>query len=121
MAVAIWMLRRTEYFGGRVGAIRADPELADVLVKRGDAQLIERGTKLQKIDKSPFAPPQSGDEKLTGKKKGAKAKPAPDPEPDPAPEPAPDPEPEPALDPEPAPAPDPEPAPAPDPEPSDDA
>lgn len=81
MAVAIWMIRRTEYFGGRVGAVRADPELADVLVKRGDAQLIQRGVKLQKIDRSAPAPqspePQPDDEKATGGKKGRKARAAP--------------------------------------------
>lgn len=79
MAVAIWMIRRTEYFGGRVGAIRADPELAELLVKRGDAQLITRGVKLQKLDRSTPAPtPQPDDEKVTGNgKKGRKAKPAP--------------------------------------------
>lgn len=70
MAVALWIIRRTEYFGGRVGAVKADPEIADVLVKRGDAQLVERGVKLQKLDRGAPAP------KANGKKK--KAKPADD-------------------------------------------
>lgn len=50
MAVNIWLLRQLDQFNGRLGFRTVSEKEAADLVKKGDAQLVDRSQKLQRPD-----------------------------------------------------------------------
>lgn len=86
MAATVWLVRRTEFRGGRLGAVRVDDSTAADLIKKGDALPFDaslRGNLAALKAGERSAEADAPEPKRRGRPPKAQAE-APEPEPEPA-------------------------------------
>jgi hypothetical protein len=94
MAVTVWLTRRTQFNGGRLGGAKIEDRTAAELIKKGDALPFDKELRrnLAAWNKAE-AEAQADNGDGEPKRRGRPPKTAPEPTPEPAPKPAPEPEP----------------------------
>lgn len=87
MAVTVWLVRQTQFNGGRLGAVRLESDLAADLIKKGDALAFDKNLRralydLRQAERAEPEPPAEGEaepKRKAGRPPKAKAKADPEP------------------------------------------